>query len=377
MLRIPGSRIRAISSCLLAVLSLTAQVGCGQGDAGATGPQKLPPLPVHTIDVAVIDLPRTISSVGSLESPEMTTVASEIAGTVVALSATDGEQVESGHIILKLDDTEARATLKVAQARLENARDRLARARRLFKNGVASQQQLDDATSNHDAAEGAHRAADTRLSKHVLRAPYDGMLGLGQVDLGGYVGRGDPIVEISDTTALELRFALPQRFIGDLTREQSVLGVVGRCGPRFEGRVVAIDPRVDPRTRMVGVRAAIPNEAGDLHPGMAVRLRVIVGSHEGALFVPQETIVRQGTKHVVYVVDEESRAHPRNVSVGEYFLDGVHVTTGLDAGDQVVVAGHQKLRPGSVVVPSPDAKEEFHNPVVDVGRYGPVGCEAS
>jgi membrane fusion protein (multidrug efflux system) len=215
------------------------------------------------------------------------------------------------------------------------------------------------------------------IERHVLRAPYAGTLGLSQVDLGDYIDRGDPIVEISNTGDLELRFALPQRYVADLAREQPVLGVVGRCGPRFEGRVIAIDPRVDPRTRMVGVRAAVPNEAGELHPGMAVRIRVVVGQYEDAIMIPQEAIVRQGTKHIVYIVDSEDRAHPREITVGDYYLDGAHVLDGLEAGEEVVVAGHQKLlQPGLLVVPSPDENAAARNPVTDVGRYGPTDCES-
>lgn len=337
----------------------------------------MPPLPVHTTVLEPIDLPRTVSSVGSLESPEMTTVASEIAGTVVEISAPEGARVEAGHIVLRLDDTEARADLTVRRAQLTNARDRLERIERLQSDGVVSRQQLDDARAVYDAAEGAHRAASTRLSKHVLRAPYAGTLGLSNVDRGDYIDRGDPIVEISDTSALELRFALPQQFIREIALDQKLLGVVGRCGPRFEGRVIAIDPRVDPETRMVGVRAAVANDDGVLHPGMAVRLRVVTGVFEDAIFVPQEAIIRQGTKHLVQVVDEENRAQPREIRVGEYHLDGAHVLSGLEAGEQVVVAGHQKLRqPGTPVEPSPDARADERNPVAEVGRYGPIGCES-
>lgn len=337
----------------------------------------MPPIPVYVATVEAGELPRTITSVGSLESPEMTTVASEIAGTIVEIEAAEGQHVEAGHVVLRLDDREARATLKVTDARLRNARDRLARIERLFENGVASQQQRDDAASIFDAADGADRAARTRLRKHVLRAPYGGTLGLNQVDLGDYVEPGDPIVEISTTGALELRFALPQRYIADLAVGQTVSGLVGRCGPRFEGSIIAIDPRVDPRTRMVGVRAAVPNAESELHPGMAVRLRVLVGMHERALLVPQEAIVRQGTRHIIYVVDEEDRAHPRSVEVGEYYIDGVHILSGLAVGDRIVVAGQQKLRPGAKVAPSPDEHAGESNPVTQVGRYGPIGCEGS
>lgn len=368
---------RNLLSGFLLALALALATGCGSGDASAP-PTALPPLPVHTIVLESTDLPRTVSSVGSLESPEMTTVASEIAGTVVDLSAPEGERVEVGHVVLRLDDTEARANLKVRDAQLRNARDRLARIERLHADGVASEARLDDARAAFDAAEGAQRAARTRLSKHVLRAPYGGTLGLSQVDLGDYVDRGDPIVELSDTSALELRFALPQRYVAELAPAQTVLGIVGRCGPRFEARVMAIDPRIDPQTRMVGVRAAVPNEAGLLHPGMAVRLRIVTGSHESAVVVPQEAIIRQGTKHLVQVVDEQNRAHPREIQLGEYFLDGAHVVQGLSAREQVVVAGQQKLRqPGMEVAPSPDPRAGERNPVAEVGRFGPLGCEAS
>ena len=194
-----------------------------------------------------------------------------------------------------------------------------------------------------------------------------------QVDLGDYVRPGDAIVQISETTALELRFAVPQRHVGEVAAGQTVLGVVGRCGLRFEGTVIAVDPRVDPRTRMVGIRAAVPNDAGDLHPGMAVRVRLLVAERANAVVVPQEAIVRQGTKHLVFVVDDDGRAAQREVSLGEYFVDGVHVTAGLQAGQTVVLAGQQKLRPGAAVQPAP--YETTDNPNVSVGDYGPLGCD--
>ena len=332
-------------------------------------------MPVHTQRVSPRALPQTISSVGGLESPEMTTVSSEIAGTVVELNLPEGENVEAGHVVLRLDNTEARASVKVTRARLKNARDRLARMRQLSEKGVVSKQQLDDANSSFDAADGAHREAKTRLAKHVMRAPYPGTLGMRQVDLGDYVEPGDPVVEISDTASLELRFSLAQRFVSQIQKGQVVLGIVGRCGPRFEGVVIAVDPRVDPRTRMLRIRAAVSNDDEALRPGMAVRVRLVVATLPDALVVPQEAIVRQGTKHLVFVVDDESKAQTREVSVGEYFVDGAHITKGLESGDQVVLAGQQKLRLGSLVKPLP--YEESVNPNVDVGRYGPVGCDES
>ncbi len=357
----------------VAPLLLLLLVACGESpDATPEGP---PPAAVQVLTAEAQVLPRTLSAVGSLESPRMTAVAAEIAGTVVALEVPEGTRVEAGHVLAHLDDAEARAALSVASARLENARARLARQAPLYAQGVASEQALVDAQSEVRAAEGSYQEARTRLDKHTIRTPFAGVLGLRQVNVGQYVPAGQPIVELTLAGALELRFYLPQKDLPSLAPGQTVLGVVGRCEARFEGKVIAVDPRVDPATRMVGLQAMVTGEPGELHPGMAVRVRLLVGEVQGAIQLPQEAIVRQGTKYVVYTVDDQGHAQPHEVALGEFFVDGVHVTSGVAAGDRVVVAGQQKLQPGSAI----DAKpyQATHNPNVQTGRYGPADCEPS
>jgi membrane fusion protein (multidrug efflux system) len=201
------------------------------------------------------------------------------------------------------------------------------------------------------------------------------VLGLRQVNVGQYVSAGQPIVEITLVDALELRFHLPQKDLPRLAPGQKVVGVVGRCEARFEGTVAAVDPRVDPATRMVGLQAVVKGEPGALHPGMAVRVRLLVDEIPDAILLPQEAIVRQGTKYVVYTVDAQNAAQPHEVTLGEFFLDGVHVTSGIAAGDRVIVSGQLKLQPSSPVAPQPWSPTQ--NPNVNVGRYGPADCEAS
>lgn len=317
-------------------------------------------------------LPRTVTAVGSLESPQMTTVASEIEGRVEALALPEGKPVQAGATLARLDTKTSAAALAVAQARLRNARDRLARLEPLRAQGVASQQAVDDAKAEFDAATGAHDELATRLAKHTIRAPFAGTIGLKQVNVGQYVKAGDPIVEITPAHALELHFAVPQQHVASLAVGQRVEGVVGRCELRFEGAVTAVDPRVDPRTRMVGLRAGVTKASGELVPGMAVRVRLIVAELPNAIVLPQEAIVRQGTKHVVYTLNAKNEAEQHEVALGEFFVDGVHVASGVAAGDTVVVAGQQKLRPGAPTAPGPWTP--VANPNVDVGRYGPADC---
>lgn len=360
---------RGLLACAALPLLALGLASCGSGEAPSEGQR--PPVRVQVVSAEPRTLPRTISSVGSLESPDMTTVSSEIEGRITELHIPEGKRVEQGHVLVRLDDAQARATLSVARARLKNARDRLARLETLRAQSVSSEQAYDDALAEFDAATGAFEEARTRLEKTTIQAPFVGVLGLQQVNPGQYVAGGTPVVELTQVDPLELRFSIPQRYAGQLAVGQAVRGRVGRCGAAFEGVVTAIDPRVDVATRSVRLQASVPNPGGGLYPGMAVSLQLVVGRIEDALLVPQEAIVRQGTRHVVYVLDDEQRATQRNVELGQFFVDGVHVKQGIEAGERVVAAGQQKLRPGAVTAPEPFVPVD--NPNLELGRFGPEG----
>jgi RND family efflux transporter MFP subunit len=352
---------------------LPLAVACGESPAAV--PSGPPPAVVQVVTAEARLLPRTLSAVGSLESPKAASIAAEIPGTVVSLDVPEGQRVAIGHVLARLDDAAARAALTVAEARRQNARDRLARQEPLHAQGVASKQALDDARAELRGAEGAFQEARTLLDKHTIRTPYAGEVGLRQVNVGQYVSAGQPIVEITITEGLELRFALPQQDLARVAVGQPVHGVVGRCDARFEAKVSAVDPRVDPSTRMFGVQAAVANGTAALHPGMAVRLRLLVEEVPDAVLLPQEAVVRQGTRYVVYALDEQGRAQPRPVELGDFFVDGVHVANGVAPGERVVVGGQQKLQPGAPVDPRP--WEPTRNPNVELGRFGPADCEPS
>ena len=262
---------------LLLIASLLPLLPACDGSDGAAPGSERPPVPVLIATAEPQTIPRTIPTVGAFDSPEMTTVASEIEGRVIALDVPEGRRVEEGHVLARLDDAEAKATLRVTRARLENARDRLKRLERLREQSVSSEQAYDDARAEFDAATGARDEAQTRLEKTTIRAPFTGVLGLQQVNVGQYVDGGTPIVELTQVDPLELVFSIPQRYAGDLALGQTVHGRIGRCGPRFEGQVEAIDPRVDPTTRSVRLQASVANAEGSLFPGMAASLQLLVG----------------------------------------------------------------------------------------------------
>ncbi|HEY5656601.1 MAG TPA: efflux RND transporter periplasmic adaptor subunit [Myxococcota bacterium] len=355
-----------------AVLVLLTLAACERGgpDMG-NGP---PPLPVQVVTAGAQMIPRSIEAVGSLESPDPTQVSAEVSGAVVFTDIAEGRRVAAGHVLVRLDDAQLRARAAESRARYRQAQDRLRRTRSLREQGVASAEALDDALAENDAAAAALEEAENQLSKSSIRAPFEGVLGMRQVSLGQYLEEGDPVVRVTQIDPLDLVFSVPQRHANEVALGQRAFGVIDRCEGHFEGEVMAIEPRLDPVTRMLRVKARVPNSDGTLAPGMAVRLRLVVEEIPDAVVLPQETIVRQGTKQVVYVVDGESRAHLREVTLGQFFSDGVHVTQGVAPGDVVVAAGHQKLRPGAPVQPQP--RKETRNPLLELGWFGPPGdCE--
>jgi membrane fusion protein, multidrug efflux system len=352
-------------------LALTGSGACDRGHSTAAAP---PPTRVQVVTAAARTIPRTLETVGTLESPEPTVVAAEVPGVVTFVDIAEGRRVAAGTVLVRIDDSELRAQVAENRARFRQAQDRLQRARSLRKQGVASQEVLDDATSEYDATKAALEETQTRLDKSQIRAPFGGVLGLRQVSLGQYLEAADPVVRLSQVDPLELVFSVPQRYAGELALGLRVYGVIGRCEGRFETSVSAIDPRVDVATRMLHLKAKLPNPDGHFRPGMAVRVRLVLGEIPAAVVVPQAAIVLQGTKYLVYVLNTDNTAHQREVTLGEYFTDGVHVTSGVSDGDVVVVAGHQKLHPGAATERTP--WKDTPNPVLDLGWLGPTtDCE--
>lgn len=249
---ISESRLAAALACLVAALAAGA---CDLSES--EGPAERPPAVVEVVELEPRSLPQVVAAVGSLESPDPTTVSAQIEGDIVSLEAPEGELVERGEVLARIDSRSYEAAVRVARARWQNARQRLERVRAMREEDVSSEQALDDAVAEYEAAAGELEDARTRLSETEIRAPFRGTLGLRRASPGDYVVAGDPIVEITPDADLELRFSVPQRHVGLIEVDQEVHGQVGPCGPRFEGRVTALDPRIDPSSRTLTVEGLV------------------------------------------------------------------------------------------------------------------------
>jgi membrane fusion protein (multidrug efflux system) len=326
------------------------------------------PPSVEVARVKTMPLQDDAQAVGSLKSRQSVTIKPETAGRVARIAFADGAQVRRGQLLVQLDDTLQRAELSQAQAQLSIARANLKRNQELVAQNFVAQRVVEESQANLQVAEAQVALAEARMQRMRIAAPFDGTLGLRSINLGQYVGVGDALVNLEDTSQLTVDFRLPERYQSRIAPGQGVqVQLDAMPGKKFEAKVLAVDPLLDANGRSISVRAAMPRTPNvDLRPGMFARVLIVFSVNDGALVVPEEAMVPQAGKQFVYVVEEQGQGDAKKlasrrveVELGVRRGSDVEVVKGLAVGAMVVVAGQQRLQRDGTVVK-----------VVDMARVG-------
>ncbi|MBP9130981.1 MAG: efflux RND transporter periplasmic adaptor subunit [Steroidobacteraceae bacterium] len=329
--------------------------GASAGKPGGGGAGGGPVIPVVATPSRIEHLSLEVEALGTARASESIDVTAKVSNLVTAIRFTEGQQVRKGDVLVELDGAQARADLAVADAALKESASQLQRSRELYETKVLSDQQIEQIESTYSANVARVAAARSRLSDTIIRAPFDGRVGLRRASVGGLVAPGTVITTLDDTSTIKLDFTVPERVVAamkpGLTLEARSVAYPDRV---FEGKVASVDSRVDPNTRSVIVRALVPNGEGLLKPGMFLNVHLSRGTAD-VLVVPEETLVPEQGDVFVYVV-QDGKASKRRIQTGQRAVGTVQVTDGLQAGEIVVTEGTQKLRDGvSVSVTEPTA----------------------
>lgn len=290
-----------------------------------------------------------LRAIGTLQSDESVQITSEIAGRITAILLSEGAQVSAGEVMVQLDDALAKAEVSDTQARYNFAVGNLGRANSLAKSGNVTERARDEASTNAETTRAALELAKVRLSKHEIRAPFDGIAGIRKVSPGAYVEAGQAIVNLEKIDTLKIDFKLPEVFLAQVTTGQTVeLTVDALPGQTFTGTIYAIDPHIDVNGRALNIRARLENPNLILRPGLFARLRVKGQVSRNVLVVPEAAIVPRGEEKIVYTI-RDGKALEVRVELGSRTEGMVEVLQGLDENAMVVVAGQHKLKHGSSV----------------------------
>ncbi|MEQ8655286.1 MAG: efflux RND transporter periplasmic adaptor subunit [Kiloniellales bacterium] len=305
------------------------------------------PVAVDAEPVEVGRVVRSIEAVGTLSANEEILVRPEIDGLLTEIGFQEGQAVELDQVLFRLDDSLLAAELATAQADLSLYRQNHRRAQELHARGAGTERSRDEAVADLQRGRALLKLAEVRLERTVIRAPFEGVVGLRDVSVGDYVQAGEPLVRLEQINPMKVDFRVPELFLSEMARGQSLrLTIDALPGQTFEGQVIAMDPQVDVNGRALVLRALVPNGRGQLRPGLFARVEIILEQHDDALLLPESALVPSGRSVFVYRV-LGGKAVRTEVETGLYRAGKVEILSGLSAGELVVTAGQVKLRDGS------------------------------
>jgi membrane fusion protein (multidrug efflux system) len=318
-----------------------------------------PPEAVTTIVAAEDQWPTTLSAIGTTVAVQGVTVSADLPGMVERILFESGQAVRQGDVLAVLDTKQEQAQLAALEAQRELARVTFERMQGLLNERVISQAEFDRATADFrqtDARVGEVRAV---IERKKIRAPFSGILGLRQVNLGQYLAGGGELVTLQSLSPIYANFAVPQQAASQMSVGRTVrITTDDTSGAQWTGRVTAVDSKVDEATRNIQIQATLANPDGRLRPGMFVQAEVTLGPRRSLVAVPASAISYAPYGDSVFVVadlkDPDGRVYrgvrQQVVKLGPARGDQVSIESGIKPGEEIVTSGVFKLRNGVAVV---------------------------
>jgi membrane fusion protein, multidrug efflux system len=317
---------------------------------------RMPPEAVTTVVAKQERWPASLGVIGTVAAVRGVTISADLPGVVDRIAFDSGMSVHEGDIIATLDTRTEQAQLAAAEAQLELTKANLERTRGLRDDQIVAPADFDKAEAEYKQAVAGIGEIRAAIGRKTILAPFSGVLGIRQANLGQYLAAGMPIVSLQSLDPVYVNFAVPQQQVGRIRAGTEVRVAVENAG-ETRGTVTAIDSVIDENTRNIQIQATIPNPGRRLHPGMFVQTRVVIGAAESVIALPTSAIAYAPYGDSVFVVSEmkgpDGKAFQgvvqRFVKLGASRGDQVAVVSGIGPGDEVVTSGVFKLRNGAAV----------------------------
>lgn len=330
--------------------ALLLLVSCGGTTEKPAAASTSPPTPVKVLTIGSGAAIETVDATGVIEAVDTVLLQPEAAGVVASVLFADGTPVQKGQRLVQLRDADARAAVAEANARLGLAEIALQRNEALFANNNASQAAVDQARAERELARAQLDRAKEALRRTVIVAPFDGVTGRREVAPGQVVATTTPITRIDALDPVTVDITLPEAALAEVKEGQRAsVTVAAFPDRRFEGELVYLAPRLSPNARTVAARVRVPNPDQLLRPGLTASVTLTTATVDNAVTIPTYAVIQSATGASAWVVDAENKAQPRKLTLGDRQADSIRVIAGLAPGDQLVIEGYTRLRPGAAV----------------------------
>lgn len=306
-------------------------------------------VPVELASIEKRFVSEKLDVVGDLNAHDHVQLAAEVAGTVAEIVFTEGERVAAGQVVIALDDALYAAELRRAEASYNLAKLRFERDQQLYQKGTISQSVYEQSQAELDQSRAALDVARVRLSKTKVVAPFDGWAGLRHLSVGDYVSPGEPLLTLVNDSPMLLDFSVPFRAAGLIKPGDAVTFSVGASRQLRSATVMAIEPSMSSASRSLKVRASYPNVERDVLSGNFAKVQFEIPSAAPLLVIPAQALIGVSGGYVVYLNDN-GKASRHNVRIVRREGELAILEDTLPEGLPLIVAGFQRLRPGSDVV---------------------------
>jgi len=318
-----------------------------------------PPEAVTTVVAADAQWEGTMHAIGTATAVNGVVVSADLPGVVSDINFESGRAVKKGAVLVRLDTSTERAQLSSAVARRDLANLNLERVKELREKNANSQADLDRAAAEAKQADASVAELEAVINRKTIRAPFAGVLGIRQVNLGQYLEGGSPVVPLQAASPIYVNFSVPQQNATGLSTGDKVMVVREGTSEEIEsGKLNAVNSLIDESTRNVDVQAEFSNHSGQLRPGMFVEVAVMLGESAKVVTLPVSAIAYAPYGNSVFIVEEMDGPDGKKykgvrqqfVKIGDSRGDQVSILSGVSAGQEVVTSGVFKLRSGAAVL---------------------------
>ena len=314
------------------------------GPGGARGGK----LSVDALIIVPAPLDNKLNVTGSVLPNESLELKSEVSGKIISILFNEGKQVKKGDLLIQMNDDEIAAQLEKQRYNQKLNEDNEFRQRKLLEKDAISQEEYDNALNRLNTTVADIRLLEAQLAKTRIQAPFDGVIGLRFVSEGAYISPNNVIATLYNISPAKLEFAVPGRYSTQVAPGKKIRFTIENDLQVYEGQVYAIEPRIDPSTRTLKIRALAENRRGNLLPGQFVKVELILESLANAILVPTEAVIPEQAGKKVFIM-ENGKAKEVFIETGIRTANSLEVLSGLKPNDTLLTTGILQLRAGMEV----------------------------
>lgn len=314
-------------------------------DAQASQNQKPSTVEAEVMILSTKEMAEKLYLNASLMGDEEIELRPEIAGKVIKLNFEEGSKVKKGELLVKINDADLQAQLDKVKSQIKLAEEKEFRSRKLVEQNLISQEEYDVILNELNSRKADEALLTAQIEKTEIHAPFDGIVGLRSISEGSFINSSISIAILTKTDPIKIDFALPIKHANKVKIGNKVKVTVPNSDKEFTANIYAIDPKVDPTTRTLKVRAKTENSSAILLPGSYAEVEVVLDKNANSISVPTEAVVPDIGGEMVYLY-KKGKAVPSRIEAGLRTNTEVQIFEGVNEGDTVITSAIIQLRPG-------------------------------